>query len=186
MQDMIPVSADERRFSIWNWLGFLGLSAFFTFHSIGFTAGVVAAIWEDVWVGDYSRTDLIWAVGKTGIALPVLAVLYSLMYADACSVPFTRGSVLLDSQTGRLILERQHITGFSSRKSLALIDIRDLNVAWTRSEDGKDIPELHLIRTGKPVHPLITNPSDAADLSAFAAKLRAQMAAAGWSDGCSF
>jgi hypothetical protein len=186
MQDMIPVSADERRFSIWNWLGFLGLSAFFLVHSIGFTGGIIAVIWEDVWVGDYSRADLIWAVSKTGIALPALAVLYSLMSAEACSVPFTRGSVLIDSQGGRLIFVRQHITGFSSHKYLALTDIRDINVAWTRSEDGKDIPELHLIRTGKPVHPLITNPSDAADLSAFASKLRAQMAAAGWSDGCSF
>jgi hypothetical protein len=186
MQDVIPVSADERRFSIWNWLGFLGSFALVTVHCIGFAGCIIAFIWREVGVGDYNRTDLICAVGLTGIASPALVAFYGLFYVSACLEPFTRGSVLIDNRAGRLIFERQHITGFSSRKSLALTDIRDLNVAWTRDEDGKDIPELQLIRTGKPVHPLITNPSDAADLPAFAARLRAQLAAAGWSDGCSF
>jgi hypothetical protein len=186
MQDMIPVSADERRFSPWEWVGFLGAFAFLTFHFIVFTGGMVGAIWRDVWIGDYDKTDLISAVVHTGAALPALVAIYSVFYVSACLDPFTRGSVLIDNRAGRLILTRRHITGFSFRKSLALTDIRDLNVAWTKSEDGKDIPELKLIRTGKPVQPVITNPSDAADLPGFAAKLRAQMAAAGWSKSSSW
>jgi hypothetical protein len=183
MQGVIPISTDERRHSIWDWIGVLTVFTFLTLHMLGFTTGMVLVIWRDILAGDYTETDLFRALGITGIGFPLLVTFYVMGYVERCFEPVMRQSLLLDIQARRLILERRHITGFTRRKSFAIADIQDINVAWTKDEDGKETPQLVLILAGKPVVLVITNPSHAADLPALAARLREQMAAAGWSDG---
>jgi hypothetical protein len=185
MQDLTPISVDDRRFTISEWFGFLLLFSFITGHCAGFTSGVLAAIWGDVWVGDFTKTDLLWDIGQSVVAVPALVVWYGLLYLGLTGEQFTRGSLLLDGREGRLVSKRRHITGFSFRKSLALSDVRDITVEWTKDEDGNHTPTLQLIPAGRPVQPWVTNPADSADLPAFAARFRAQLAAAGWSDGTS-
>jgi hypothetical protein len=182
MQDIIPISIDDRRFTIWNWLGFLCGLSFFTLHLAGFAGGMLANIWGNIWVSDFSKTDLILAVALTIIALPALVALYGILGLGLADAPFVRGSVLLETQAGHLILKRRHITGFCCRKSISLADIWDLNVSWNRGDDGEELQQLVLIPKGTPVCPIITNPKDADDLPALAIRLRAELASAGWSD----
>lgn len=182
MQDMIPVSVDDRRFTIWNRLEFLFLTTFITYYFALVSFITLGLIWRNIWVGDFTQTDLIRAVVLTVIAAPVLVAVFGAAFRDNSHHPFVRGSLLLDPRASRLILKGRHITGLSHQKSLSFADVRDINVTWCESEDGKEFLQLALIPRGRPIHPAITNPADAANLPAFEARLRAAMVAAGWSD----
>jgi hypothetical protein len=183
MQDIIRISIDERRFTIWNRIGFAFLFVFLTLHALGFSFGVIGAIWSKVLVGDFTRLDLVWAIGLTIIALPAVWAFYGILYIAAFQEePFTRVSVLLDSSSGNLILRSQHVTGLFRERSISVTDIEDLRVTWNKDEDGKDIPKLELLAKCKSVYPIVTNPADSSDLPAFAARLRNELAAAARTD----
>lgn len=183
MEGTITISQDDRPFTLWTWLGFLALFSFITLHFAVMATGALAAIWQDILSGDFTRSDLIVAVGATSLVLPVLVVVYSLFYLLLFTDPFARGTVLLDAGKGFLILKTRHITGLRRTKSLSLQDVRDIAVTWATDEDGKNVPHFELTPTGRPFRPAITNPADAADLPAFAERLRAQLVALGWPGG---
>ena len=182
MQDTITVSMDDRQFSFWEWIGFLCLFTFVTLHFAGMTTGILADIWERVLLGDYTRSDLMWAIGTSIIAIATLLAFYGLLYFALGQEPFIHTSVLIDVPSEQLLLRTRHITGLTFCKTLALTEIRDIAVNWTRDEGGNDIAETRLLTMGEPVSAKVTNPADVDDVTAFAARFRAHLAAIGWSN----
>lgn len=181
MQDTIPISKDDRRFTFWEWIGFLCLFTFITLHFAGMTTGILAAIWEEVLLGDYTEYDPLWAFGTSVIAITALLAFYGVFYLGLGEEPFIHTSVLIDIPADQLLLKTRHITGLTFHRSLALTDTRDVAVKWTKDEDGKEIAETQLLTKGELVSAKVTNPADADDPTAFAARFRAHLAAIGWS-----
>jgi hypothetical protein len=180
MQDSIPISLDDRSFTFWEWLGFLLLFTFITVHCVGLCTGTMLVIWEDILSGDYTGTDVFWAVVWTTIAGPALLFFYVLFWG-LLNDPFFRSAILLDTRDNQLLMKTRHITGRTGQQVLPLSDIRGVTVAWTKSEDGPNKPETRILTKGEPVTVTVTNPADA-DAVAFAERFKAHLAAIGWKD----
>jgi hypothetical protein len=182
MQGLIPISIDDRQFTTWDkliWQMVFLLATFYCGWCIGCT---LAANWSGVWAGDFTGTNVVFAVGETAFVFLALGAFYGAICLILVGEPmWNRGSVLLDTQANQLFLKARHITGFTFRKSLSLDDVRDVSVTWDKNEDGSQAPKLILIPTRNRIQPLITNP---ADLPVLATRLCAVLYSAGWRAEC--